>query len=113
MNSTNLNLNCDKVGLFGSSAGSWIAAGLAIRLKDKTGAKPSMVVLDSTLVDDRAIYPAQAVGHPCEDYHIWTRQNAIDAQRYIFGGDLATVPLEAAPLRSKNPADFHGLGPHC
>lgn len=65
-----MRLNVDKVGLFGSSAGSWIAGGLAIRLRDKGGLVPSMVVLDSTLVDDRAIHPAQKENHVLEKYYV-------------------------------------------
>ncbi|KAK4704026.1 hypothetical protein P7C70_g2185, partial [Phenoliferia sp. Uapishka_3] len=131
-----LNIDGSRAGFYGSSAGSALAAGLAIRLNGQgRSAGVKMVVMDSAVADDRMIYPSQAENHPNAAYHVrlllfilalenitnafdkqivWTRENSL-AMKGMFhtGPESAGLPLEAAPLRSTDSSDFKGLPPHC
>lgn len=110
---TSLGLDVTRFGLFGTSAGSWLSTGLAIRLKDKNSfEQPRIAICDSCIADDRVIYVAQDENHPWAHYFQWSGQNARDAQRMLYGGNQPELPVEAAPLRSTNLEDFQGLCPH-
>ncbi|KAK4056387.1 hypothetical protein OIO90_002530 [Microbotryomycetes sp. JL221] len=129
--SKRLGVNPEQTIVYGSSAGSWVSFGLTSRLvKRQEKNLPAIVALDSTLADDRQIYPRQAEGHPFAKYFVWSVQNSHDANSerfevlghfapvanitlrtaYVYGG--AEPPIEAAPLRSDNPEiDFAGYPP--
>ncbi|KAK4051564.1 hypothetical protein OIV83_002704 [Microbotryomycetes sp. JL201] len=105
-----LNIDHSKVILYGSSAGSWISQGLTHRLcKSGKSSLPRLVALDSTLADDRLIYPMQADNHPLAKFYVWSVQNSRDSHRYVHNDGEA--PLEAALLRSTDPKDFAGFPP--
>ncbi|KAL8293347.1 hypothetical protein RQP46_000048 [Phenoliferia psychrophenolica] len=109
------NIDGTRVAAWGSSAGSALATGLAIRLNQKSAGKALKVVLmDSSVADQRIIYPSQAPNHPNAIYHsVWTAKNSEAMYSYTFGNvDVKSLPIEASPLLSTNDADFKGLAPH-
>ncbi|KAK4702263.1 hypothetical protein P7C70_g3963, partial [Phenoliferia sp. Uapishka_3] len=109
-----LNIDGTRVGVYGASAGSALATGLAIRLNQQgCGDGIKLVVMDSTLADDRLIYPSQAENLPTAIYHIWTRENSLAMRALTFTTPIEEpLPLEASPLRSTRTSDFSGLCPH-
>ncbi|KAJ9116762.1 hypothetical protein QFC24_006653 [Naganishia onofrii] len=44
-------------------------------------------------------------------HKVWTRQNAIDSAKHIFG-DSTKRSIDTAPLRFDTADEFKGLGPH-
>ncbi|BGP30999.1 hypothetical protein JCM10296v2_002763 [Rhodotorula toruloides] len=106
-------LDSSRVALYGSSAGSNLAAGLAIRLKNQGKKAPTLTLLDSVLADDRVEpYGSMQPDDSIAPYHIWKRSDADRARHWLYG-DRQDLSVEEAPLRSQDPVkDFGGLGPH-
>ncbi|KAJ9115389.1 hypothetical protein QFC22_005144 [Naganishia vaughanmartiniae] len=104
--------DANKIALYGSSAGGTLMAGVALRLNQEKGqTQPAVVMLDCPALDDRMKYPSDAPGNRNEPYHIWTRQNALDSAKHVFG-ESTKRSVETAPLSSSTVEDFKGLGPH-
>ncbi|BGP00733.1 hypothetical protein NBRC10513v2_000856 [Rhodotorula toruloides] len=102
-----------RVAVYGSSAGSNLAAGLAIRLKNQAKKAPALTLLDSVLADDRVdLYNSMQPDESIAPYHIWKRSDAERVRHWLYG-DRQDLSVEEAPLRSQDPVkDFGGLGPH-
>ncbi|BGP23671.1 hypothetical protein JCM10295v2_002572 [Rhodotorula toruloides] len=103
-------LDSARVAVYGSSAGSNLAAGLAIRLKNQGKEAPALTLLDSVLLDDRiAPYKSMLPDESIAPYHVWKRSDAERVRGWLHG-DREDLGVEEAPLRSQDPVkDFGGL----
>ncbi|GAA5823989.1 hypothetical protein JCM3770_004623 [Rhodotorula araucariae] len=103
-------LDSSRVAVYGSSAGSNLAAGLAIRLKNRGKSAPVLTVLDSVLADDRtgpykSMQPHESIA-PC---YIWKGSDAERCRGWLYG-TREDLSVEEAPLRTQDPVkDFAGL----
>ncbi|MFC5002411.1 alpha/beta hydrolase fold domain-containing protein [Dactylosporangium cerinum] len=97
----------DAAALIGSSAGAAIAAGLALRLRDRADPlRPRLLLLHAPVLDDRH---DTASSHQITDLRTWHRAASQAAWRAYLGA-LEDIPAQAAPARA---ADLTGLPPTC
>ncbi|MFJ3923171.1 alpha/beta hydrolase fold domain-containing protein [Streptomyces sp. NPDC090022] len=90
--------------LIGDSAGAGLALAAAQRLRDRTGAQPSRIVLISPWLDVSMSHPDQAAIEP-ED-PILARPGLLEAGR-LYAGTLAADDPRVSPLHGT----FAGLAP--
>jgi acetyl esterase/lipase len=101
-----LGIDPARVVVGGPSAGGGLAAGLAIRARDRGGVQPVFQFLVYPMIDDRATTPSSAI----EGAPVWSRGANDLGWRAYLGERFGTpdVPAEAAPARIE---DVAGLPP--
>jgi acetyl esterase/lipase len=99
-----LGIDPTRIGVGGVSAGSGLAAGLALLARDRGEVPLGFQLLDCPMLDDRQITPSSEL----DGLHIWNRDsNSFGWRCYL--GDVygrSDVPAYAAPARA---ADLTGL----
>ena len=101
-----LGVDPDRIGVSGTSAGSGLAAGLAMLARDRGEMPLGFQLLDAPMIDDRQMTPSSQR----DDLVIFDRHSNEFGWRSYFG-DLygaPEVPAYAAPARA---ADLDGLPP--
>jgi acetyl esterase/lipase len=98
-----------RVGVYGSSAGATIAAGLALQARDLGGPALCLQFLAIPVLDDRLATPSM---REFVDTPVWHRRNAALSWAYYLGGEpedeRPEVPPYASPARAE---DLAGLPP--
>jgi acetyl esterase/lipase len=101
-----LGIDPERIGVCGTSAGSGLAAGLALLARDRGEVPLRFQLLDAPMIDDRQLTPSSQR----DDLVIFDRHsNEFGWRSYL--GDLygkSDVPIYAAPARA---ADLLGLPP--
>ncbi|MEV8531739.1 alpha/beta hydrolase fold domain-containing protein [Streptomyces sp. NPDC051211] len=90
--------------LVGDSAGAGLALAAAQRLRDRTGAQPSRIVLISPWLDVTMSHPDQAAIEPADP--VLARPGLVEAGR-LYAGTLAVDDPRVSPLHGS----FAGLAP--
>ncbi|MFJ7203569.1 alpha/beta hydrolase fold domain-containing protein [Streptomyces sp. NPDC098789] len=90
--------------LIGDSAGAGLALAAAQRLRDRTGAQPSRIVLVSPWLDVTMTHPEQGALEAADP--MLARPGLVEAGR-LYAGTLATDDPRVSPLRGS----FAGLAP--
>ena len=108
-NATALNIDRERIGVIGSSAGGGLAAAVALKARDSNGPSLCFQFLDIPELDDRLnTVSAQTF----VDTPVWYRHNAELSWKYYLGEGLrpgsSAVPPYAAPARA---TDLSGLPP--
>jgi acetyl esterase/lipase len=107
-NARRLDVDPNRIGVGGRSAGGGLAAGLALRARRRSSFEPSFLLLEYPMLDDRLETPSSRLGR----LPIWSREsNAFGWASYL--GEAAAsevVPESAAPARA---ADLTGMPPAC
>jgi acetyl esterase/lipase len=105
-NAGELGIDASRIAIAGASAGGGLAAGLAIRARDRGEVAPSFQLLIYPMIDDTNTTGSSHI----DGALVWSRAaNDLGWRAYL--GDLAgtdDVPAEAAPARV---ADVSGLPP--
>jgi len=106
-NAADLNIDPNRIIIYGVSAGGGLAAGLALWLRDHTTIKLKGQVLIYPMLDDTNL--AQ-VGNGIEDTFIWSRANNLYGWEAYLGDAFGSenVDIYAAPSRAE---DLSGLPP--
>jgi len=101
-----LNIDTDRVGVMGDSAGGGLAAALAILSRDRGGPKIARQILLMPMLDDRITDPDSLI----EPFLIWSYDDSHTAWPALLGDKVGAndVPPTAAPARLK---DATGLPP--
>jgi acetyl esterase/lipase len=101
-----LQIDTDRVGVYGQSAGGGLSAGLALMARDRGGPKLCFQYLGIPELDDRLETPSMQA---FTDTPLWNRPSAVLSwQRYLGGDDRSNVSPYAAPSRA---TDLSGLPP--
>jgi len=102
-----LGLDADLIAIGGASAGGGLAAGLALKTRDKGKLKPCFQLLRFPMIDDSN---TTGSSHAITDGRVWNREaNLIGWDAYLSGGaGSPDVSSYAAPARATNVA---GLPP--
>jgi acetyl esterase/lipase len=105
--SADLGVNPSRIAIGGASAGSGLAAGLALLSRDRAEVEVAFQLLIYPMIDDRNITPANET---VPDTFVWTRENNLMAWRAYLGCEPggADVSPYAAAARA---ADLQGLPP--
>jgi acetyl esterase/lipase len=98
-------LDTDRIGVYGQSAGGGLAAALALRARDRGGPPIRFQFLGIPELDDRLDTPSMGA---FVDTPLWSRPNAVLSWRHYLGELDGEVPYEAAPARA---TDLSGLPP--
>ena len=89
-----LGVDADRIGVYGTSAGGGLAAGLSLRARDEGGPPIAFQLLAAPMIDDRQVTASSALRVP-----VWTPEaNRLGWQAYLgerYGSD--DVPPYAAP----------------
>jgi acetyl esterase/lipase len=105
--STELGVNKARIAIGGASAGSGLAAGLAVLTRDRAEVEVAFQLLIYPMIDDRNIAPASAT---VPDTFVWTRENNLMGWRAYLGrepGGTDVSPYAAAARTT----DLKGLPP--
>lgn len=97
------NVDRDRLGVHGMSAGGGLAAALTLLVRDRGGPALRFQLLDAPEVDDRLDTPSM---HAFTDTPLWSRPDAELSWRHYLAGAAADV--YAAPARA---TDLTGLPP--
>jgi acetyl esterase len=101
-----LEVDTDRIGVYGQSAGGGLAAGLALLARDRGGPALCFQFLGIPELDDRL---ETASMRAFTDTPMWSRPSAVLSwQRYLGGDDRSDVSPYAAPSRA---TDLSGLPP--
>ncbi|BBZ47928.1 alpha/beta hydrolase [Mycobacterium parmense] len=107
-----LRIDARRVGIGGRSAGGALAAGLALRCRDRANVALVFQYLEYPMLDDRGLTPSgRLAGLP-----IWSRESNTFGWRSYLGDRYGTddVPADAAPARATEfsglPSTFIGVG---
>ena len=107
-----LRIDPQRVGVAGRSAGGALAAGLALRWRDRGQVPLAFQYLEYPMLDDRGL----TVSSQLEGLPIWTRESNAFGWRSYLGDRQGTddVPVDAAPARATDlsglPPTFIGIG---
>ena len=107
-----LRIDRQRIGIGGRSAGGALAAGLALRCRDRANVALAFQYLEYPMLDDRGLTPSSQL----EGLPIWTRESNAFGWRSYLGDRRGTddVPAEAAPARATEfsdlPPAFIGVG---
>jgi acetyl esterase/lipase len=107
-----LRIDAQRVGIAGRSAGGALAAGLALRWRDREQVPLAFQYLEYPMLDDRGL----TVSSQLEGLPIWSRESNAFGWRSYLGDRHGTddVPVDAAPARATElgslPATFIGVG---
>jgi acetyl esterase/lipase len=102
-----LGVNPSRIAIGGASAGSGLAAGLALLSRDRAEVEVAFQLLIYPMLDDRNIAPATET---VPDTFVWTRENNLMGWRAYLGrapGGADVSPYAAAARAT----DLHGLPP--
>jgi acetyl esterase/lipase len=105
--STELGVNKARIAIGGASAGSGLAAGLAVLTRDRAEVEVAFQLLIYPMIEDRNIAPASAT---VPDTFVWTRENNLMGWRAYLGrepGGTDVSPYAAAARAT----DLRGLPP--
>jgi acetyl esterase/lipase len=105
--SIELGVNKARIAIGGASAGSGLAAGLAVLTRDRAEVEVAFQLLIYPMIDDRNIAPASAT---VPDTFVWTRENNLMGWRAYLGrepGGTDVSPYAAAARAT----DLRGLPP--
>jgi acetyl esterase/lipase len=105
--STELGVNKARIAIGGASAGSGLAAGLAVLTRDRAEVEVAFQLLIYPMIDDRNIAPASVT---VPDTFVWTRENNLMGWRAYLGrepGGTDVSPYAAAARTT----DLKGLPP--
>jgi acetyl esterase/lipase len=93
-----LRIDPRRVGVAGRSAGGALAAGLALRWRDRGQAPLAFQYLEYPMLDDRGL----TVSSQLDGLPVWTRESNTFGWRSYLGGLCGTddVPVDAAPARA-------------
>jgi acetyl esterase/lipase len=107
-----LEINPQRVGIGGRSAGGALAAGLALRWRDDAKVPLAFQYLEYPMLDDRGLTASSQL----EGLPVWSRESNAFGWRSYLGDRCGTddVPADAAPARaielSGLPSTFIGVG---
>ncbi|ALJ20459.1 alpha/beta hydrolase [Microbacterium sp. No. 7] len=102
-NAALLDMDPDRIGVGGASAGGGLAAGVALLSRDRNGPRLCLQYLDAPELDDRMTTPSMTA---YTDTPVWTRLHTqLSWEAYLAGADADGY---AAPARM---ADLSGLPP--
>jgi len=107
-----LRIDRQRIGIGGRSAGGALAAGVALRCRDRANVALAFQYLEYPMLDDRGLTASSQL----EGLPIWTRESNAFGWRSYLGERCGTdgVPAEAAPARSTElsglPTAFIGVG---
>ena len=107
-----LQIDAQRVGIGGRSAGGTLAAGLALRWRDGAEVPLAFQYLEYPMLDDRGL----TVSSQLEGLPVWTRESNLYGWRSYLGDRYGTddVPADAAPARADElsglPSTFIGVG---
>jgi acetyl esterase len=108
-NTVNLNIDANRIGVFGQSAGAGLGAATALLARDRNGPKLCFQYLGIPEVDDRLNTPSM---NTFVDTPMWNKPSAELSWDYYLGSDYSrgddNVPFYAAPARAE---DLSGLPP--
>ena len=112
-NAIELNVDSERIGVMGGSAGGGLAAGLALLAKQRNGPAICFQMLGIPELDDRLTTASMT---EFVDTPVWNRPNAIRSWHYYLGDDYTSgadgVPITAAPARA-TVDELRGLPPAC
>ncbi|MBP2368485.1 alpha/beta hydrolase [Pseudonocardia parietis] len=94
----------DRVGVYGMSAGGGLAAALTLLVRDRGGPAICFQLLDAPEVDDRLDTPSM---HTFTDTPLWSRPDAELSWRHYLSGtdpDMYAAPARATDLSELPPA---------
>ena len=94
----------DRVGVYGMSAGGGLAAALTLLVRDRGGPELCFQLLDAPEVDDRLDTPSM---HTFTDTPLWSRPDAELSWRHYLAGtdpDVYAAPARATDLTDLPPA---------
>jgi acetyl esterase/lipase len=101
-----LQVDPERIGIYGQSAGGGLSAGLALLARDRGGPPICFQYLGIPELDDRLETPSMRA---FTDTPMWSRPAAVLSwQRYLGGDDRSDVSPYAAPARA---TDLSGLPP--
>ncbi|MGI9287220.1 MAG: alpha/beta hydrolase [Pseudomonadales bacterium] len=110
-NAAKLNIDVDRIGVMGGSAGGGLSAALALLSRDRNGPKLCFQMLGIPELDDRLQTRSMLA---FTDTPMWHRPNAILSWQYYLGANYTPggddVPYHAAPARA-TVEDLVGLPP--
>ena len=107
-----LEINPQRVGIGGRSAGGALAAGLALRWRDDAKVPLAFQYLEYPMLDDRGLTASSQL----EGLPVWSRESNAFGWRSYLGDRCGTddVPADAAPARATElsglPSTFIGVG---
>jgi acetyl esterase/lipase len=107
-----LQIDPRRVGIGGRSAGGALAAGLALRCRDRSDVPVAFQYLEYPMLDDRGLTPSSQL----EGLRMWSRESNAFGWRSYLGDRCGTddVPADAAPARatelSNLPTTFINVG---
>ena len=110
---TELNIDANRIGIMGGSAGGGLAAGLALLAKQRGGPAICFQMLGIPELDDRlqTVSMTEFVDTP-----LWNRPNAVNSWAFYLGKDYQAgsddVPITAAPARA-TVEELRGLPTAC
>ena len=108
-NCVKLNIDSQRLGIYGQSAGGGLAAATALLARDRGGPALCFQYLGMPELDDRLESPSM---QQFTDTPMWDRHKAILSWEYYLGSDFQRgdddVPCYAAPARAE---DLSGLPP--
>jgi acetyl esterase len=104
-NSRQLDIDADRIGVYGSSAGGGLAAGLALLARDRGGPSICFQFLNTPELDDRGVTPSM---HAFVDTPVFTASDAEFSWDCYLGNAAGDVSPYAAPARA---TDLRGLPP--
>jgi acetyl esterase len=100
-----LDVDLDRIAVFGNSAGGGLAAGVALAARDRGGPSLCFQYLGIPELDDRLETVSMQT---FVDTPMWNRPNAVISWQFYLGDDRSTVSPYAAPARA---TDLSGLPP--
>ena len=100
-----LDVDVERIAVFGNSAGGGLAAGLALMARDRGGPSLCFQYLGIPELDDRLETVSMQT---FVDTPLWNRPNAVISWQFYLGDDRGDVSPYAAPARA---SDLSGLPP--
>lgn len=94
-----LDIDPQRIALFGTSAGGGLAAGVALMARDRATATPALQVLGYPMLDDRG---TTVSSRQSEDLGAWDRELNFEGWRHLLGDRAGGAEVDgyAAPARA-------------
>jgi acetyl esterase/lipase len=106
-NAKSLRLDPNKLAVGGASAGGGLAAGVALRARDRGGAQPCFQLLIYPAINDSNI---DQVSNSVPENLFWSRENALIGWQSYLGGKQASEAVDVYAAASRA-TDLAGLPP--